>query len=114
MRSEIYLDILFPHLLHVPDRSERPPVVLRRGGAVVRDGEERGSVLLHVEEEVVDAVHEDGDAALVERRVGERAAQLDEEPQEVDGAVHRRHRLRGVLAHHVGVLQSGLSEVTRF
>ena len=86
-------------------------MVLRGGGAVVGDGEERGGVLLHVEEEVVDAVHEDGDAALVERRVGERAAQLDEEAEEVDGAVHGRHRLRGVLAHHVGVLQSGLIEM---
>ena len=110
MQSEIYLEVLISYF-PVCCCSQRPPVVLRRGGAVVRDGEERGSVLLHVEEEVVDAVHEDGDAALVERRVGERAAQLDEEPQEVDGAVHRRHRLRGVLAHHVGVLQSGLNEV---
>ena len=91
-------------LTNTVNRSQRPPVVLWRGRAVVGYGEEGGRVLLHVDEEVVDAVHEDRDAPLVQRRVGEHAAQLDEEPEEVDGAVHRRHRLGRVLAHHVGML----------
>ena len=79
-------------------------MVLWRRRPVVLDHEQRGRVLLHVEHEVVDVVHQQLDTLLVERGVGEHPSQLDEEAEEVDGAVEGGGRPVRVLLLDVGVL----------
>lgn len=79
-------------------------MVLGRGVAIVLQIEQLRAVLDEILQEVLDVLQQQLDAALVQGRVGQHGAQLDEQAQEVDGAVYFRHGLVRVGLEDLGVL----------
>ena len=81
-------------------------MVLRRCRSVILDHEQGGGVFLHIDQEVLDVIEEELNALLAEGRVRQHPAQLDEQPQEVDGSVNVAGRSVRMLFADVSKLLS--------